>query len=326
MATTPGGHHPDEPPAKRQSVDAEFMKGLMTNLEHSVGMKIASELQPVKVALTECVATSRQALDEARKVVQRQDVVEAQVVGLTTKVADLESKISADVDMALPGVRPRGAAAAASRGTASVQTPSVRTAGSAVSTATAVQAQAPSKGRPVIIMGGWARDTPRAELEAAARALLHRVQDALVTCPPPVDVNAPFLRGSMVNIKFDNHSDMWAFFKALKAKEKESGNLESDGTRIWVTPDKPIEVRNRDKIVRKAAVFCKGELGLQDAEVEIDWKLSLIWAKGQRLAKLHRDTGLVQFNLKYITELGKDQATFLRGWDAACKAVPADDW
>ena len=181
------------------------------------------------------------------------------------------------------------------------------------------------KARPVITMGGWARDPLRGELDAATRALLHRLQDALVTCPPPVDVTAPFVRGSMVNIKFDNHSDMWTF-KALKAREKESCNFESDGTRIWVTPDKPIEVRNRDKIVRKAATFCKIELTLQDVDVEIDWKLPLIWAKGQRLAKLHRDTGLVQFNLKYVTELGKDQSAFLKNWDAACKAVPADDW
>ena len=182
------------------------------------------------------------------------------------------------------------------------------------------------KARPVITMGGWARDPLRGELDAATRALLHRLQDALVTCPPPVDVTAPFVRGSMVNIKFDNHSDMWTFFKALKANEMESGIFESDGTRIWVTPDMPIEVRNRDKIVRKAATFCKNELTLQDVDVEIDWKLSLIWAKGQRLAKLHRDTGLVQFNLKYVTELGKDQSAFLKSSDAACKAVPADDW
>ena len=53
MDMAPGGSHPDEPPAKRLSVDAEFMRSLMTNLENSVGQKMANELQPVKVAMNE---------------------------------------------------------------------------------------------------------------------------------------------------------------------------------------------------------------------------------------------------------------------------------
>ena len=45
------------------------------------------------------------------------------------------------------------------------------------------------------------------------------------------------------------------YFKALKARERELGNagLEVEGTKLWITPDKPVAVRNRDKLVRKVA-------------------------------------------------------------------------
>ena len=129
-----------------------------------------------------------------------------------------------------------------------------------------------------------------------------------------------------MNIRFETMNHMWEYFKALKARERELGNagLEVEGTKLWITPDKPVAVRNRDKLVRKVAAFLRTEFTVDDAAVEIDWKLSLVWMEAVRLARVHRETGLVEFNLKVIADKGKETTQFLARWDAFRKQMVAD--
>ena len=103
-----------------------------------------------------------------------------------------------------------------------------------------------------------------------------------------------------MNLDFDDHNEMWEFFKLLKQKEKDDTGLYIQERKIWATVDKPPATRLRDKMVRRAGLFIKQKLNLGDnAGMEIDWKIGLIWVNSTRIARIHKDTNLMKFNTEY---------------------------
>ena len=309
----------DKPAAKRQCVDItqEWPSEFVSSVETRFAMSVKNELNGVKEAVGVCSATAQQALEEARRVGERQERTEVNMSELASKVNAIEKEVSKEKDEDIEGDawRAQGAAAASGYNFNGFRAPASRrsassTVGSGASTATTV-----GQARPMIIMGGWPRDSPRTELESQARAVLQKYQDAVMTCNAFVDMSAPVVRGSTVNIRFENMNDMWSFFKALKARGRQNGQLELEGVRVWITPDKPITVRNRDKLLRKATTFLKEGIKPDGAAVEIDWKLSPVWIEGVRYARIHRETGLVQFNLKLLQDKGMDSNKFIKDWD-----------
>ena len=58
----------------------------------------------------------------------------------------------------------------------------------------------------------------------------------------------------MANLKFTDSEAMWTFFRALKAREKDSG-LKVRDTQPWITTDKPIALRKKNKLVKAVADF-----------------------------------------------------------------------
>jgi len=152
--------------------------------------------------------------------------------------------------------------------------------------------------------------------------MLEAHRDVLSACPQPVHVEAPFRRGSVANLKFASNDDMWVFFRALKAREKDTG-LKVRGTDLWITTDKPLALRKKNKLLRSLADFLRVELENSDlGAIETEYKLFLVYAGEHRVARLHRDTGLPEWNLEVLRTLGKVTIPeFLSRWDAATKAA-----
>ena len=180
----------------------------------------------------------------------------------------------------------------------------------------------------MIVSGGWPRDTPRPQLEAAANDFLAKYADTFRDVTAPTQIRAPFVRASTVNLEFNDHDDTWAFFKKLKLKEKDDTGLTVNNVRIWGTVDKPPTLRLKDRNVRRAAAFLRQKLALGEAEnaLDIEWKLGIIWVGNARVARIHQETNLMKFNTQHLNSIGHPPGDFLKEWDTFCKQGEQDEW
>ena len=226
--------------------------------------------------------------------------MEIQVQALTAEVATLKAAPQAPAPAAARHVPPA--------------TPSARSVAS-----TSASTPQPA-GRPWVVVGGWPRDTAQTDIESDVAMMLEAHRDVLSACPQPVHVEAPFRRGSVANLKFASIDDMWVFFRALEAREKDTG-LKVRDTDLWITTDKPLALRKKNKLLRSLADFLRVELENSDlGAIETEYKLFLVYAGEHRIARLHRETGLPEFNLEIIRTLGKKTIPeFLTKWETTLR-------
>eukprot|EP00972_Heterocapsa_arctica_P004469 664238-Heterocapsa_arctica.AAC.1 len=190
------------PDPKRQCVGItqEWLSDFVQNVENRFVSSVKIEINGVKEAVTACSATAQQALEEARRVGERQEKTEDKISELASKISAVEKEVkevySANADGDVPMAEAQRVPRYKHPGVGAERVPTARgsarsTAGSSASTAATV-----GQAKAMIVMGGWPRDTPRMELEAHARAVFQKYQDELMSCPEFVDMSAPFVRGS----------------------------------------------------------------------------------------------------------------------------------
>jgi len=308
---------------------------MFTSFEERITANLRQEIAPLQTAINEVKATAgaaneaaQQALAETRAKYDRQNAMQEQITvlqGEVTKLREASPHRQGD-DKDVP-MTPIGAPAAhfAPYRPQPERPPAP---GPPSSSASTTAASSPTRGRPMIVLGGWDRDTPKGILEAAATDFLNKYAETFRSHPGPHQVRAPLTRASTVNLDFHNHDEMWGFFKLLKQKEKDDSGLCIQERKIWATVDKPPAARIRDKQVRRAGAYLKQKLNLGDAPdaMEIDWKVGLIWINSVRIARIHKDTNLMKFNTEHLATIGHPAGPFLKEWDTFCKKDEREEW
>lgn len=166
-----------------------------------------------------------------------------------------------------------------------------------------------------LILGGWAADTKRQVIEA-------ELSDFLKQFPvPDVTRTAVYGKRGRVAHCYLRHLDVQAsrdrFFKLLPEINKKFRL--SSGEYLWISPNKPLSIRMRNKALsvglHRLLKVCR--MQADSDQVEVDWYQGLVWLSDRRMLALSERGLLAQPEEKLIEICIRLHARD-RAWDQKC--------
>ena len=184
---------------------------------------------------------------------------------------------------------------------------------STVSTASVVGGDETDFGH--LILGGWAADTKRQVIEA-------EWSDFLKHFPlPDVTRTAVYGKRGRVAHCYLRHLDIQAsrdrFFRLLPEVNKKFRL--SSGEYLWISPNKPLSVRMRNKALsvglHRLLKVCR--MQADSDQVEVDWYQGLVWLCDRRMLAL-AERGLLAQPEEKLLEICIRLDARDRAWDQKC--------
>ena len=156
-----------------------------------------------------------------------------------------------------------------------------------------------------IVMGGWARDTPRREILDAVSASIatwdHKLQEAVMQ----TIVKGQRARTAHVNLKpLDPEQARERFFML---QERYGKNIPTGTGNSWYSPEKSADSRRKNRSTREAKLVLEKILDKEIALQDMDWQRQLFWIGKQRVCAATADALFAPADSRIISKIVEDE-------------------
>ncbi|CAK0894335.1 unnamed protein product, partial [Prorocentrum cordatum] len=117
-----------------------------------------------------------------------------------------------------------------------------------------------------VTIGGWDRDTPRDTILNEARAFTDTIPDKAED-----GAFVPLKRASFLKVRSTSSGRMWAWVRSMKGKHITMPQPHHQGRRCWFSVEKASEEIRRLMVIRCAKKEMIDNLGVQTADLEMDY-------------------------------------------------------